>query len=297
LRSFTGTGGQWAWIKDTGGQSELVLGAASGGPRLRAQGSGWTEVAVDGATLWVLSRTGTGGTLLRLSQEGDTPPEEVLRSDHQLGALLAQGGQVFWLELAVAADPGLAFVPPLGARLRLQCREASGTVRTLLDRPAVDGAAPGVGDLVALTGGQIYLRLRSASGTEFLAVPLQGGSVTRIAGESGTQQAQLDQGALVWTAPSDEAMPESGIRSLRRQAAGGAPETVADWLPGNGDLVTATEGLRYAASGHLYRLPSRLGPPEFLRKIPNERIVSDGQALVVLSGDRPQTLSASGPRP
>jgi len=297
LRAFAAAEGRWAWIKDTGGQSELFIGGPSGTGRLRAKGSGWTEVALDGATVWLLSRSGPAGTLLSLPVEGDAPPAEAARSADQPGALLAQGGQVFWLELSKAADPGMAFVPPLGARLKLRCREASGTLRTLVDRPAVDGAAPGAGDLLAAAAGPLYLRLRSASGTELLSVPLQGGATTWIAGESGTQQAVLTNGTLVWTAPSEEAMPESGIRCLRRLRTGGAPETVADWLPGIGDLAAADEGLRYSDGSNLFSLPARFGSPTFVRKVDFGRLVSDGHSLVILGADQPRSLSARSSHP
>jgi len=297
LRAFAAAEGRWAWIKATGDQSELFLGAPSTSGRSRAKGSGWTEAALDGSTVWMLARNSRGGTLMSLPIEGETPPAEVLQIEDQPGALLAHDGQLYWLELSQAADPGLAFVPPLGARLRLRCREASGTVRTLMERPAVDGAALGTGDLVAVAGGQLYLRLHSASGTELLTVPLAGGAATRIAGESGRHDAVLSNGVLYWTAPSEEAMPESGIRSLRRLKAEGVPETVADWLPGLGNLAAADEGLRFAGAGDLYSLPDRLGSPTFLRKIDWGSVVSDGHSLVILGTDQPQLLSARSPRP
>jgi hypothetical protein len=102
---------------------------------------------------------------------------------------------------------------------------------------------------------------------------------------------------LYWTAPSEEAVPESGIRSLRRLNAAGVPETVADWLPGLGNLVVANEGLRFAGVGDLYSLPDRLGSPTFLRKIDWGNVVSDGHSLVLLGADQPQLLSAGSPRP
>lgn len=291
LRSFTGADGRWAWLKVLDAQSDLFVGSPSGAPRLRAKGSGWTDVALDGSTLWLLGRSGTGGTLWQLSLEGDTAPVEVLRLRDQPGALLAQGGQLFWLELVQAVDPGLAFVPPLGARVRLQCREANGTVRTLLDRPAVEGADPAAGDLIALANGQLYLRLRSASGTELVSVPVRGGPATQIAGESGSQEAVLQAGTLYWTTPSGEAMPESGIRALRRLPLGGTPETVADWLPARGSLLVGDEGLRYADNGKLYRLPNRLDAPTFVRRYTDVPVASDGHVLVLLDAEQPRLLS------
>lgn len=297
LRAFSGSAGQWAWIKDQGAESELYVGRPGEAGRIRAKGAGWTEVAQDGADIWLLARAERGGVLLRLPREGNALPTEVTRIEDQSGALLAQGGQAFWLELSQAADPGLAFVPPLGARIRLRCREANGRVRTLLDRPAAEGAAPGAGDLVALANGQLYLRLRSTTGTELLSVRPSDGTLSWIAGESGTQEALLDHDRLVWTAPSAEATPESGIRCVHRFTPGGAPELVAEWLPPNSSLVVTKEGLGVLDRDDLYRLPSRLGPPTFLRKVTSGRIVSDSRSLVLLSGEQPQLLPAGSPRP
>lgn len=291
-RAFSGAEGRWAWIRETGEQSELYVGGPSQPGRLRAKGANWAEVAQDGADLWLLGRSGAGAVLLRLPRDGEAPPVEVARIADAAGGLLAQAGQVFWLEVSAPADPGLAFVPPLGSRLYLRCRDADGRIRTLLDRPAVEGARPGAGDLVALSGGQVYLRLRSASGTELLSMPVQGGPSTRIAGESGTQQALLWNGRLVWTAPSEEATVESGINCLRRQSAAGTPELIAEWLPANGSLVSVAEGLRYAAGDDLYRLPERPGAPVFLRKIDGVRVVSDGHSLVRLGDGQPELVPA-----
>ena len=296
-RAFSGAEGRWAWIKGTGAESELHVGGPNTPGQLRAKGAGWTEVAQDGADIWLLGRAERGAVLLRLPREGNAPPTEVTRIENLSGGLLVQGGQAFWLELSQAADPGLAFVPPLGARIRLRCREADGRVRTLLDRPAAEGAAPGAGDLVALAGGQLYLRLRSATGTELLSVRPSDGTLSWIAGESGTQEALLANDRLVWTAPSAEATPESGIRCVRRLTSGSAPDLVAEWLPPNGRLVVAEEGLGVVDGENLYRLPSRLGPPTFSRKVTSGRIVSDGRSLVLLSGEQPQLLPAGNPRP
>jgi hypothetical protein len=253
-------------------------------------------VAQDGADLWLLGRSGAGAVLLRLPREGEAPPVEVARIAGAAGGLLAQEGKVFWLELSAAADPGLAFVPPLGGRLHLRCRDTDGRIRALLDRPAAEAAKPGAGDLVALSGGQLYLRLRSASGTELLSVPAQGGPATGIAGETGTQQALLWNGRLVWTAPSEEATPESGIFCLRRLPATGAPELVAEWLPANGNVLSAAEGLLYVSIDDLYRLPERPGAPVFLHKIEGGQVVSDGRSLVRLHAGQPELLPA-GRRP
>lgn len=297
LRAFSGSAGQWAWIKDKGSESELYVGRPGEAGRIRAKGAGWTEVAQDGADIWLLARAERGGVLLRLPREGNAPPAEVTRIEDPSGALLVQGGQVFWLELSQAADPGLAFVPPLGARIRLRCREADGRIRTLLDRPAAEGATPGAGDLVGLAGGQLYLRLRSATGTELLSVRTSDGMQSWIAGESGTQEAQLANDRLVWMAPSAEATPESGIRCVHRFTPGGAPELMAEWVPPNSSLVVTAEGLGVLDRDDLYRLPSRLGPPTFLRKVTSGKLVSDGRSLVLLSGEQPQLLPAGSPRP
>lgn len=295
LRVFAGSNGSWAWIKETGEQSELFTGRPSAPGRLRAKGTHWTEVAQDGPDLWVLGQAGSGAILLRLPREGDAPPAEVARSADPAGGLLAQDGKALWLEVSAPADQGLAFVPPLGGRIRLRCREADGSIKTLLDRPAVQGAQPGSGDVVALSGGQVYLRLRSASGTELLSVPVQGGRSTVIAGETGTQQALLSGGRLFWTAPSEEATPESGIYCLRRVSPAGTPETVAEWLPANGNLVQVSDGLRFVSGFDVYRLPERFGAPVFLRKLEDVRVVSDGQSLVRVGTGEP-ALDAAGPR-
>src|SRR5205814_2039496 len=108
----------------------------------------------------------------------------------------------------------------------------------LAEPPAARAAAPfAPGDVVGTASDAVYLRIRRMTSTELLRVPLAGGGFARVATEIGSQQATLAGDRLYWMAPSEEAAPNADRRCVRTLAAGGAPQTVTDWLSKDGTLV------------------------------------------------------------
>ena len=289
IRAFSARGADWAWLVGRGEEVELHLGSAStsGTPgQSGAKGTGWTDVALDGGEVWLLQRSGQQGALLRAKREGGEP-EVVAPSLEAPAALLAREDGLYWLETTPPGDPGLAFIPQLGARLRVKCRDRSGTIRTVAEWTASGASHSRSGDLLSGAEGRLYACVRSNVATEIYAVPLAGGAPVRVAGELGMQSATAEGGTLVWTAPSLEATPESGIRRLQRLRPDGTAEPVAEWLPSAGSLAPLEGRLFCTGLDALYRVPDHFDAPLFRHKIPFGPTASDGKHLVSISGDNP----------
>ncbi|MCC2667879.1 MAG: hypothetical protein K0Q72_350 [Armatimonadetes bacterium] len=296
IRTFTARGPSWAWLVAQGDETELFLGApgagAPSGPG-RAKGTNWTDVALGDQEVWLLQRDGESGRLLRLPRDGAAPPEEVASGLQAPGGLLVRADGVYWLEVAASGDPGLAFIPQLGARLHLKCRSAAGQVRTVADWNVGSAVQARSGDLIEGAGGELYASVRASVATEFYLVTPSGETPQRVAGELASQNAVFSGGQLYWTAPSREATPGSGARCLHRRRPDGSSELAAEWLPRNGLLASLDGRLYYAAMDGLYRIPDRFDAPVFRRKLPAGPVASDGKHLVSIAAAAP-TVCGSG---
>lgn len=287
ITSFGARGAEWAWIRSRGEIGELFLGSGGSQGRKVAEGSGWAEVAVGNAALWLLQREGQQGRLLRVAKSAAGDPEEVAGPLAQPGGLHAEGDRVFWIESVPAAEPGLAFIPTLSGQLRLRMLEASGAVRTLAEWPSSGAIQPPDLEVIGVMGDRVYTSAFNGLGTEFMSVRLSGEPPTRVAAEAGSQHGTIHSGRFVWTAPSDEATPVSGIRQLRVLREDAASEVLADWVPAGGALVPMRDRLYYAGLGKLFTVREQAGTPDFVRVIDYGPVATDGRSLVSIVGDAP----------
>jgi hypothetical protein len=240
------------------------------------------EVVLEGNAAWILQRRANKGALLRV-EIGANRSVDVVKGDlHDPGGLQVQNGRVYWLERTQPVGFGPGYLPASGPTLRLTRREASGVVSALGAWPGGPDAdcAPGAEDVIGELEGAVWVRVRRLSSTEFVRFPLAGGAPELAFGEPGAQHGVIWKSQLHWTAPSAEA-PSAGLVSVRRLESG-TPVGISDWLPGDGQLLTA-EGRLYYAAGQLYRLPPRLAQAEPLRAIPAGQVGTDGVGLVLLT--------------
>ncbi len=305
LRAFAADGGSWLWLKEDGEEVELLHrtrggSAAAGAPLGVARGKGYTDVALLGKEAWILQSdpeaAPPSSKLLRVPLQSGAQPVAVAAGRPPAGGLIAAGGALFWLEVG-QSGAALPFLPAAAPTARLVKRGSSGEPAAVAEWPAPVAWRPGPGDLVGVTGNAVYVRVRRLVTTEFIRVSLPAGPPERIAVENGNQLAALHRGRFHWTAASEEATPVQGLRCLRRAigSAGGAQpgadqpgvapgETVCDWLPGRGSLVSLPDALYYLGDFRLYRLPGELGPPERVRRAEFEQAASDGDNVVLLAG-------------
>ncbi|HTE18840.1 MAG TPA: hypothetical protein VK689_10730 [Armatimonadota bacterium] len=230
--------------------------------------------------------------MLRFATAPDAAPTPELRNLDRPGGLFTAQGALFWLE-SVPRPPAVPnFVPPAGGVLRLRTREAGGQVRTISEWPAQqdDPQSPAPGDILTLEGDAAYVRVRRLASTEFLRAPLRGGTPTRIAAAGGRQEAMLHRGQFYWTAPTEEANSETRVRCVRRLRADLVDETLTDWLPENGNLLSI-QGQPYYSGDALYLVPERMGPATVVRSSPGHAAATDGASLILLGElDAPQAL-------
>lgn len=281
---FDARGGEWAWLHRRGEEVELFLGSGSGAGRKLATGKDWTHVAV-GEDLWLLERRGDEGRLLRVSKSGGEP-REAAGGLSRPAALYAQEQQPLWLESTVPADPGLTFIPTLGSQIRLNTLDGS-RVRTLAEWPSAGTLEQSGTRIVGVAGDRVYLAIFNRLGTEFFRVPLSGGAPERIAAEAGEQQGLIHQGRFCWTAPSNEATPESGIRQLWEEGENGTPRRLADWLPSAGTLASVKGKRYYTATGSTYVVPGSDGVPQYVGDAAFGPVATDGEVLISLAGETP----------
>ena len=281
--AFAANGTQWVWLKPSAGEVALYSGGPNARPVELARGKGWTDVALDGANMWVVQRTGRKGTLLRFGAAPGAAPTPELRNLDRPGSLIAAHGTLYWLESVPRPPSAPSFVPLAGGVLRLRTREAGGQVRTISEWPAQqdDARSPAPGDIIALDADVAYVRVRRLASTEFLRMPLRAESPTRIAAAGGLQEALFHRGQFYWTAPTEEATTASGLRCVRRLRADSVAETLTDWLPDDGRLLSI-QGQPYYAGDALYLLPQNLGVATPVRSSPGHAAATDGASLILL---------------
>jgi len=287
IAKFASNGADWAWIIKRGGRTELWSGGPGSQGRKVAEGSGWAGVAVGSGQLWLIQAEGDRGNLLQTPRGAAGEPRLVASCSGRPTAVFALDQQAYWLELTQGRDPGLGFIPTLGGTLRLRKCDAAGTASTLAEWPSGGRLDPRDIDIIGVTGDRLYLSVYNGVGTEFLAAPLDGGGPVRVAAEANREQGVIHRDRLVWTAPSDEATPVSGIRQVRTQQAGGAPAVLADWVPAIGNILSVGGNLHYAGVGNAYRIPEADAPPEYTGPIAFGDVVTDGKSMIEISGDAP----------
>jgi hypothetical protein len=145
-------------------------------------------------------------------------------------------------------------------------------------------------EVVGVSENALFLRVPRLFSTEFVQLPLAGGSPTRVAVEAEVQYATLYRGEFYWTARSSEAMIDLGMRRICRRK-GSEVETLADWLPASGSLVATDTALYYVAEG-VYRIPEKLAMPKRLGFAQATMGAADPKGLVLVDppGGRPPVL-------
>lgn len=287
ITKFASSGADWAWIVKRGGRTELWSGGPGSQGRKVAEGSGWSGVAVGSGQFWLIRADGDGGSLLQAPKGAAGEPRPVAKCSGQPTAVMAVDQHAYWLELIRGRNPGLGFIPTLGDTLRLRKCDAAGTATMLTEWPSGGRIDPRDISIIGVTGDRLYFTVFNGVGTEFLAAPLAGGSPVRVAAEANREQGVIHRDRLVWTAPSDEATPLSGIRQVRTQQAGGTPTVLADWVPAIGNLLSVGGNLHYAGVGNAYRILGANAPPEYTGPIAFGDVVTDGKSMIEISGDAP----------
>lgn len=285
---FASDGKTWVWLRGNA-QGATLFRSAPGQPGVEVGRGKWSEALPMGNDCWVLSKA---GTLDRIPLAGGSPTT-VLRNLSHPGGLASQGDALYWLELSGESRASF-FVPTSGPRLQLRTRTGSGETRTVGEWPGgvSPRCLPGDGDVIGVTGTGVFVRVRRAAGTEFVRFPLPSGDPERIGSEAGEQTAVLHGETFYWTAASEEAPARA--RMVRRRT-GGAVENLTDWLPGSGNLVASSEGVWYAATRQLYRLPDRFGASRVTRPLSMGHVAADGARLVEVTLDGTPRVLAEAP--
>jgi hypothetical protein len=246
-----------------------------------AKGRGWTELALDGDTAWLLAREGSKGSLLRTALSPGSAPSVERPGLEQPVGLWAGGGRLAWVEMQPAVSPGLEFVPSTGAVARVFLRETSGQTRPVGEWPVGEAPAKQApASVLGFLGPDLCLQVTRLVTTEFVRFPLAGGAPTRLAAEAGARQGLIREGVLYWTAPSEEATPTSSLACLRRLQ-DGKPVLQSEWLVPGGQLASIPEGLFYGVPAGLYRLPAGAELPEPVAYLAPGALTSDGRSLVL----------------
>jgi hypothetical protein len=283
-------GGTWAWLSGDAREVSLYTGGPDAAPSRVAGGRGWRDLVLIAGEAWVLSREGDQGSLLRVPLQAGAAAVSVAGSLDSPGGLQSTGGALYWLEASRPLQPLFSEIPLAGPILRLRCRRDTGGITSLADWPAggMESGEDGGHEVVGAVGGEVYFRVGRLTSTEFVRV--SSGTAVRIAGEPGRQRAVIWKDRLYWTAPSEEANPESAIVCVRRLVPGSAPETVADWLPPGGSLVAGPDAVYYGGL-ELYRLPERPGVPEHVGDGSHYPLASDGSSILILGESAPEPLA------
>lgn len=268
--------------EDTAG-SLFALDRGSRSPRLLHPEPRLTEFALAGDRVLAFRAAGQTAELLSLPRAGGEPSELVGGLSRPRG-LAADGRAAYWTESRPAAAPHVWHIPVLRPRtcLRACSLAGEGARRTIAvaeaDEPSFGGSLLGVHE------GRLYWldtfgRSLGAGWSAIRSVSVDGGQVETVAVEGGRQAALLDESALYWTAPSEDAWAPLAYSCVRRTSLPHiAPVTLTDWLMGGGRLLLAGGQLHYAASDGVWAVPHHLGEPRQLNA------AGGGSSLVAGSG-------------
>jgi hypothetical protein len=295
--AFAAGGDQWYWLRVVGDERELWERPRNGAERRVAAGAAWEELAPgpDGS-VWLLQREEGRGSLLQATADGSVAT--VLADLSHPGGLYlhrepdapnASGDRVFWLERDAREDSGLDFIPSAGTQLSVRVRHTNGDAGTLCTVPTSMTYSPVAGDILGVLGEDLYFRVRRALSTEFYRVALSGAEPHRVTLAADAQTGILHDGALYWTAPSEEAMPSAFLACVRRMDPSGDVTLAADWLPAYGTLLSAG-GKIYYARDELEQLSGGQDFPQFIGRILHPPASTDGRSVVLLGQAEGPTL-------
>lgn len=292
--AFDGRPDRWVWLRKEGDTTILFTGGPNQQPVEISRGAGWREVALGKGACAVLSDSQVFQVGLTASAEKTEIARNGAGAATDWGGLAADGEDIYWLG---ATSGKLPFVPTAS---QVELHRFTEGEHTLVNRwPA--GSAPGEGDVVGVQGGVAYVRIRRPVTTELVRFPLPtgkapaadasvratGGDPVRVAVEPGAQTAAILDGALYWTAPSEEASSDSGIVQVRVLHPGGESRQAADWV--SGSTLALLNGHPHLVGRQAFRLTSPLQPAEVTGVVAAQRLASDGAGIVSLD-------DAAGPR-
>jgi len=250
-----GDGGWVAWLEREGEDTRL-LSLRRGGRETRVvlESPGMSGLAVAGGEAFVTRRRDAGrgrgaAEFLRVDLESGAA-REVAALPWPAEQVVFDNGFLLWREYRESPLSEVPFVvaaaPVHVIRTR---REGSGEMATVAVIAGGTKSRPGGVSLVGAAGGYGYWverrREEGAGSTVIRRVALPQGRPETLVRERGLQEAVLVEEALLWTAPSLEAVDEHLYAAVKRLPFDSSePEAVADWLEADGELL-ACDGLGY----------------------------------------------------
>ena len=231
------------------------------------------SLAIRGETVYALIETEPGDATGQLVSQPLSGATQVLLSGlHSPQGLVVTDTAVCWTESRAAPVEGVPQVPIMGRLTAIRVGAASGGRPVPDSAPRLLAMAESADDhytgrLLGTRAGSFYWTERlaermPAAKTFFRRAPEQGGEPETLGLARGAHEAALSDSHLYWTDFSDEmASPPSGRTVRRRALAGGETETLTDWLPSSGALVTEGDHAFYVGGGWVWRVPETLNKP------------------------------------
>lgn len=285
----------WAWLTRAGEQVELRAGPPDGEGTLLASGSGWNDLALTSEGTYIAAEVAGRGAILKVDQSTGQEARQVVSMDEVPKSLIFHRGSLYWLGARPSPPGAPAWVPAAGPAAVLQQVGAGGRVENLVELPGLPSPQGPFGQIAgADEAGVLYLTHPLPGSTHIYAVDIAARSAFRVAGTEGLARAVIWRGKPCWSAGSEEAQVEAGIRSVRCwDPALKREQVLTDWMPDMGTLVVRGDELLYSAD-NLYSAPPSWGPSRRAGPFFAYKIASDGQRLVSLDGPFPTTRPVLG---
>lgn len=278
---------RWAWITRRGQQTELWTGGAGVDPVLVGSGAGWNLLEHAGESLYLSVSLPGSSEIIRFQTRGGGDAEQVMQRSGRIVDLFSSDGALFWLEETEPGRSSLPYVPTAGPATMLYQLTAAGAPQLRARLPGIAGSPALPSQIAAQADGSLLVALYTAGGTQIYRIGAGAADLRRIAGAPGWSQMAVLSSGIYLAAPSEEAQAESYIRCVQRVQEGRPPETVTDWLPGQGSLVGSKDRLHYVGE-QTYLIPTQqAAPPTLLGGETHFRTVTDGENLIVLEGAAP----------
>lgn len=240
--------GSWFWLEMDKQKAKRLVSADGGGLHTLAEAEELSRYAVSDDTLVWSARQGKKWTLFRSGLNGREPRSLWSGDEEPLGLNIVQG-RIFWVHRLPAPLPDSGPFSPLLPTLEILALSSEGGVAQPVGRipESEDGEILGGHD------DSLYvITYRNAMPVKYCIyrVPMNTGAAVRVVGEAGRFNALLTrEGSLYWIAHSSEVTPANSAACIKRLDKAGKPETLTDWLPGQGRFFETPRGILYMDNG------------------------------------------------
>ena len=291
----------WFWLEKASSAESRIMASKKGDSSPIVASGGISKFALsDNHLAWIL-KTGNEWRLT-LSKLDGKEAKVVYNGTREPSGLGFAQKNLYWLLNPPAKSDVFGSFPPIGGGVEIYSLPEEGG-----NRPEVLSIIPEKRGLqfigVNLAYAYVSAYRETQSGvTTIYRVSLIDRKSTRIAGETGQQNAILTPTNLLWTAPSPEASTRGAVVCVRYRPVTGiesgnaAPANLTDWMPARGSLFLSSTEVCYldgSSQPKLWKLSDKKEFPVQVSVPPEYEVKSVAGKEILMTNSRTNAQSAA----